>query len=368
MSFEEWCRWKEDEGSEEFQQFVRLRSSSSDAAPAEFLPQSVQGSVSTVVRIRKSMLIVNTGAEYKNLFGRNTTSRMPKVPTMQVQGPDGESETVLCFENPMAPFRTMEVETEYRDTCLGTRLDPTANMYEGHAPRIWRHCVGQRHTGFSDDAWSVRPPATLPTLEAHAEKLGPEAQECLQPTLERFKLGVVANEGAAGAGEGGDGDRDPASGSVVVYSKPQSLLQKTLATTTPLAKKRRVDGQLLRASPPPPGQPSSSANLAGDGDSAIDPADSASMCDEGMDDDMDVRKLKTSKEKLARLKFKLPLVGFMAKEKLGRQEYSGRKYLTNKKLDEPDVKMLKQHFKLVRMYVCRGDPVTQAFGRFSEVG
>lgn len=87
----------------------------------------------------------------------------------------------------------------------------------------------------------------------------------------------------------------------------------------------------------------------------LGPADSASQIGEsiGGDDDDDedsrVSPTMTSPQVLACLKRKLPIRAILEGGRLGRQERNVRVYLTNSRLDQNDLKMLRAFLRLVRL-------------------
>ena len=275
---------------------------------------------------------------------------MPKVPTMKVPSDDGSAttETVYMFQNPLQPFRTLDVCTEYRDRKSTPRLTTDANLYADHGRRLWQHCAKRRHEAMSPELTSaLKPAVSFPTLEDHAKKkLGPEAEAALRPTLEKFALAALATESSSSsttttqAGNNASAPAQEEPTALIVAPRKASLLERSLAVEAASpAKKTRCNAE--DQEPVSSLQRKQSSMSLGSGLSEA--GETAELGDEAM---QDVRRLQTSKEKFMALKANMPLTKIMAGLKLGRQEYSCKCYLTNSKLDQGDVRLLRQHLKL----------------------
>ena len=352
LSWEEYCEYKEGVGRREVSEAIAAKAGSA-AVDRSYLQDQVEGTCSSLIEVRTSMVILNPATEYKSIFGKNMTTRSPKVPSLTLPPTKfgAEPEQVLCFANPLQPFRTVELVQQFSDSKKTTRMHPEQNLYESHGSRMFSFCSDARHESMHPDKWTSRDHGmpTLPSMQEHAEKLGPESVDQLQGALAQFLVGaqvpvpVEADER--------DAEDANAANSLVVHAEPPSALRRSLSEmSSTIATPRRNPKAEHRTTESPQASPRSDGRLPNHTDVEAD--DSVSQVAAGSAaEDFDVRKVRTSRERLHVLKGRLDITAVMRGEKLGRSEHNCRLYLNNKKLDDVDAKLLKQHMQLASALV-----------------
>ena len=178
----------------------------------------------------------------------------------------------------------------------------------------------------------------LPSIQAHSEKVNPEPSVGHSPREGSFAAmvrlgGPVSLEIPETQSQSSLDQAVP----VATVAAATNLLQRAVLLPTPI----KAKGKHPLASP--------TASLArGMSSSDLGDGDSVSLADGAQDLDADQDGApRTSKLLLLWLKSKLPLKNFMSGERLGRQERNVKPYLTNGRLNAGDIKLLRDHLKLV---------------------
>ena len=130
LSFEEFVEHSCGAGKAEVDEARDVRA----GGERSFLQDEVQGECRHFIQVSTSMIVVDKGSEYRACFGRNMTSRSPKVPTMTLppSAPGQHGEAVFCSANPLQPFRVVNLVREWGDSRKTSPITPEQHLYEKH--------------------------------------------------------------------------------------------------------------------------------------------------------------------------------------------------------------------------------------------
>ena len=213
---------------------------------------------------------------------------------------------------------------------------PQDHSYSSQGADFFNFGCNARLTSCSD-GWPFRP-IHLPSIQAHSEKVNPEPSVGHSPREGTFASMVrpalpVTLEIPETQMQSSLDQAVP----VATAAAASNLLQRAVFMPTPV----KAKGKLPLSSP--------TASMGrGPSGSDVGDCDSVSLVDGSQDLDADQDGApKTSKLLLHWLKSKLPLKNFMSGERLGRQERNVKPYLTNGRLNASDIKLLRNHLKMV---------------------
>jgi len=369
MPFSQWARSSEtEEGAKDIEQADAF----DDQRTRDFLPDVVSSDVTVSMDIERSMIALSQ-TEYTRVMMAKPNSRMPKVPCMQLprEGSTGYEPTYV-FQDPLQPFRRVTLRTRLSDVRSTARLAGADHAYERQGQHILEAGIRDRSQTVSSGL--TLEPLVLPNIFQHFEKVNPDTEYSETLALLRRASHDEASSSASAAAqaplaqEAKAGGQQPAPAafdapSVILNESPGPKLLRSFASELPQS-----------APSPPPAASGPCATVVGTApkkqklmdptatgvgpdDSASMIADSANGDDDDADDGLDMKKLRSSSSRLAALKAKVPLSELMSGVRLGRQERSVKKYLTNAKLDTTDTRLLRNHLKHVGSLMCLGGSI-----------
>jgi hypothetical protein len=287
----------------------------------DFCAESVSAETITGIRCDRKMVVLNL-AEYKTVFGKAPPqrSRIPYV-MMPKENDPCEMEKGWCFKDPRNPHRTISMRTSLCDRRSVKLLRADDSAHTQHGQNIFEFGLASRQENMID---TKRLQQSLLSIEEHSAALG-------SGPVEGLGHEGLASSAARGPTSASGGVVEPAD---AAFSNP---LMSLLASPTQVSCNREP-----LSTPRPAFARTNSGIDCEPGDSVSQIGGCASILGEE-----DPRLCRTSKELLAVLKSKVPLAGWLAGEKLGRQERALQVYFKNGKLDECDMKLLRLHVKQV---------------------
>lgn len=357
FSWEEYCEFVgTDEGKHAIEQYEKT----SSGAEPDFIQDSVESKMTVCYRLERSVFVLAQAEYKKEMQKAGPGSRGPKTPIVKLPSETtGEMIDHFVFSDPDRPYRRLIISTEVADVKHTHRLGNTENMYDKQGDQIWR--VGLTATAEQTSMKKIlEPNIQLLTIEEHLSKVNPDLYQARFPEEEP--------EASAAADLHDDGSPEDAMSCVVPSApadetphKPNKLLrsisQSLVAHTSPATKNKGRAQSSSAISPRPPLV--ANASVSAD----ITSADSVSQVggsNSNIDDDPNFEDVKfrsmTSGQKLAVLKTKLPLLDLLNGSKLGRSERAVYKYLSNGKLFDQDIKLLRNYLKQVDWGDRRADP------------
>lgn len=360
-SWEEYCDFAQtDEGKHAIQQYDRAAT----GGEPDFIQDSVDSQMSISYRLERSVLVLSSTDYKKEMQKPGPGSRGPKTPVVKLP-----SETIseltdhFVFADPERPYRRLIASSEVSDIKRTHRLASSENKYEKQGEQVWR--AGMAATAEQTAMKAILAPTTqLHTVEDHLAEVNPDLYRT------RFRDEAADTE-AVGTGTTLEQASTEAAASVVGLPshvpeaspyKPNKLFRSLssglAATASPAAGRTRQSQSSSALSSRPSGLPQNPPRPAAlsAADSISQVGGSGSVDDDPNFDDVKFRSM-TSAQKLVVLKGKISLRDLLQGDKLGRSERAAQKYLSNGRLADQEVKLLRNYLKQVVCGVWQGPAI-----------